>query len=250
MRFELGVYSFGTTPRTADGGFGLTAQAIRDVLEAVRLALEESGPKVATGPTVECCCLASPRASSRWAHSRKEVAGVLLSDGVPMTSGRTRGASNQRRWWLRFVYLAALAGGLTHVTGCSNLLRDWRRNPAVYGWGPADYETRRPGVFLPRARLTVADLESVPSVPRHRTSPSGHILVRGAPEPPPPGPPVLQQIDFEDPDGPRLTNPELKSERRRAQGTTSQADEVHAPSESKTSPGAPVLQKADTEEPN
>ena len=36
--FELGVYTFGNTPRTADGGYGPTAQAIRDALEAVRLA--------------------------------------------------------------------------------------------------------------------------------------------------------------------------------------------------------------------
>src|SRR3954451_19884131 len=36
--FELGVYTFGNTPRTADGGDGPTAQAIRDALEAVRLA--------------------------------------------------------------------------------------------------------------------------------------------------------------------------------------------------------------------
>src|SRR5215207_7647100 len=38
MTLELGVYSFGNTPRTADGGYGTTAQAIRDVLEAVKLA--------------------------------------------------------------------------------------------------------------------------------------------------------------------------------------------------------------------
>ena len=38
--FELGVYSFGNTPRTADGGYGTTAQAIRDVIEAVQLADE------------------------------------------------------------------------------------------------------------------------------------------------------------------------------------------------------------------
>ena len=38
MTFELGVYSFGNTPRTADGGPGSTAQALRHVLEAVRLA--------------------------------------------------------------------------------------------------------------------------------------------------------------------------------------------------------------------
>lgn len=38
MSFELGVYSFGNTPRTADGGYGPTAQAVRDVLEAVRVA--------------------------------------------------------------------------------------------------------------------------------------------------------------------------------------------------------------------
>jgi alkanesulfonate monooxygenase SsuD/methylene tetrahydromethanopterin reductase-like flavin-dependent oxidoreductase (luciferase family) len=36
--FELCVYSCGNTPRLADGGFGLTAQAIRDALEAVRVA--------------------------------------------------------------------------------------------------------------------------------------------------------------------------------------------------------------------
>ena len=40
MRFELGVYTFGNTPRTADGGYGTTAQAIRNVLEAVHVAEE------------------------------------------------------------------------------------------------------------------------------------------------------------------------------------------------------------------
>jgi alkanesulfonate monooxygenase SsuD/methylene tetrahydromethanopterin reductase-like flavin-dependent oxidoreductase (luciferase family) len=40
MTFELGVYSFGNTPRAPDGGLGPTAQAIRDVLEAVHLAEE------------------------------------------------------------------------------------------------------------------------------------------------------------------------------------------------------------------
>jgi alkanesulfonate monooxygenase SsuD/methylene tetrahydromethanopterin reductase-like flavin-dependent oxidoreductase (luciferase family) len=40
MSFELGVYSFGNTPRTSDGGHGATAQAIRDVLEAVHVAEE------------------------------------------------------------------------------------------------------------------------------------------------------------------------------------------------------------------
>jgi alkanesulfonate monooxygenase SsuD/methylene tetrahydromethanopterin reductase-like flavin-dependent oxidoreductase (luciferase family) len=40
MALELGVYSFGNTPRTSDGGHGPTAQAVRDVLEAVRLAEE------------------------------------------------------------------------------------------------------------------------------------------------------------------------------------------------------------------
>lgn len=38
--FELGVYSFGNTPRAEDGSLGSTAQAIRNVLEAVRLAEE------------------------------------------------------------------------------------------------------------------------------------------------------------------------------------------------------------------
>lgn len=40
MTFELGVYSFGNTPRMPDGGFGPSAQAVRNVLEAVRLADE------------------------------------------------------------------------------------------------------------------------------------------------------------------------------------------------------------------
>lgn len=40
--FELGVYSFGNTPRTAGGGYGATAQAIRDALEAVHVA-EQAG---------------------------------------------------------------------------------------------------------------------------------------------------------------------------------------------------------------
>jgi alkanesulfonate monooxygenase SsuD/methylene tetrahydromethanopterin reductase-like flavin-dependent oxidoreductase (luciferase family) len=35
---EAAKYSFGNTPRTAGGGYGATAQAIRDVLEAVRVA--------------------------------------------------------------------------------------------------------------------------------------------------------------------------------------------------------------------
>src|SRR5256714_8729664 len=39
-KFELGVYTFGNTPRTADGGYGATAQAIRDALEAVKVAEE------------------------------------------------------------------------------------------------------------------------------------------------------------------------------------------------------------------
>lgn len=38
MSLELGVYSFGNTPRTPDSGYGPTAQAVRDVLEAVKLA--------------------------------------------------------------------------------------------------------------------------------------------------------------------------------------------------------------------
>jgi len=36
--FELGIYTFGNTPRTADGGYGPTPQAIRDALEAVHVA--------------------------------------------------------------------------------------------------------------------------------------------------------------------------------------------------------------------
>jgi alkanesulfonate monooxygenase SsuD/methylene tetrahydromethanopterin reductase-like flavin-dependent oxidoreductase (luciferase family) len=41
MKLDLGVYSFGNTPRTADGGHN-TAQAIRNVLEAVHVA-EQAG---------------------------------------------------------------------------------------------------------------------------------------------------------------------------------------------------------------
>lgn len=40
MAFELGVYSFGNTPSLPDGKRGSTAQAIRDVLEAIQLADE------------------------------------------------------------------------------------------------------------------------------------------------------------------------------------------------------------------
>jgi alkanesulfonate monooxygenase SsuD/methylene tetrahydromethanopterin reductase-like flavin-dependent oxidoreductase (luciferase family) len=40
MTFELGVYSFGNTPVRDGGGLGPTSQAIRDVLEDVRLAEE------------------------------------------------------------------------------------------------------------------------------------------------------------------------------------------------------------------
>ncbi|MEV6900330.1 LLM class flavin-dependent oxidoreductase [Amycolatopsis sp. NPDC051372] len=40
MTFELGVYSFGNTPRLSDGSRGPTAQAVRDVLDAIKLADE------------------------------------------------------------------------------------------------------------------------------------------------------------------------------------------------------------------
>lgn len=40
MTFELGVYSFANTPRLPDGSRGPTAQALRDVLEAIKLADE------------------------------------------------------------------------------------------------------------------------------------------------------------------------------------------------------------------
>src|SRR5690606_17414144 len=38
VNFELGVYSFGNTPRNKDGSYASTAQAVRDALEAVKLA--------------------------------------------------------------------------------------------------------------------------------------------------------------------------------------------------------------------
>lgn len=43
MTLELGVYSFGNTPRSAESGHGPTARASREVLEAVRVS-EEAGP--------------------------------------------------------------------------------------------------------------------------------------------------------------------------------------------------------------
>lgn len=38
MTFELGVYTFGNTPRNSDGTFRHTAEAIRNALEAIKLA--------------------------------------------------------------------------------------------------------------------------------------------------------------------------------------------------------------------
>jgi alkanesulfonate monooxygenase SsuD/methylene tetrahydromethanopterin reductase-like flavin-dependent oxidoreductase (luciferase family) len=38
MRFELGVYSFGNVQRGSDGTLGSAAEAIRNLLEAIRLA--------------------------------------------------------------------------------------------------------------------------------------------------------------------------------------------------------------------
>src|SRR3546814_14416273 len=38
MTLELGVYSFGNTPRNPDGGYGPTAAAVRAALEGARLA--------------------------------------------------------------------------------------------------------------------------------------------------------------------------------------------------------------------
>lgn len=40
MTFEVGVYSFGNTPRVDGEGYRATGQAIRDVLEAVHVAEE------------------------------------------------------------------------------------------------------------------------------------------------------------------------------------------------------------------
>ena len=40
MTFELGVYSFGNVARRDDGSLGSTADAIRDLMEAIRLADE------------------------------------------------------------------------------------------------------------------------------------------------------------------------------------------------------------------
>jgi alkanesulfonate monooxygenase SsuD/methylene tetrahydromethanopterin reductase-like flavin-dependent oxidoreductase (luciferase family) len=40
VTFQLGVYSFGNVPRRPDGGLGSTAEAVRDVMEAIVLAEE------------------------------------------------------------------------------------------------------------------------------------------------------------------------------------------------------------------
>jgi alkanesulfonate monooxygenase SsuD/methylene tetrahydromethanopterin reductase-like flavin-dependent oxidoreductase (luciferase family) len=40
--FELGVYTFGNTPTTVEAGSAPTAQAIRNALQAIRLA-DEAG---------------------------------------------------------------------------------------------------------------------------------------------------------------------------------------------------------------
>ena len=40
MTFELGIHSFGNTPRNADGSRGSTAQAICDTFEAIKIAEE------------------------------------------------------------------------------------------------------------------------------------------------------------------------------------------------------------------
>ena len=77
MNLQLGVYSFGDTPPD-DGGYGATAQAIRNVLEAVHLADEvglDSSASASTTPA-RCRCRRRPRSSmppddtvSRWTES-------------------------------------------------------------------------------------------------------------------------------------------------------------------------------------
>ncbi len=80
MTFELGVYTFGNTPRTAGGGYGATAQAIRDVLEAVHVAEEVGLDFLGLGELI--------RAGQRIArHSRQQWMSIV-SLARPVLSGR------------------------------------------------------------------------------------------------------------------------------------------------------------------
>lgn len=73
MNFELGVYSFGNTPCPADGGLGLTAQAIRDVLEAVHLGRSTPSP--------------TPRRRPRRPPTRTAARGIITA-ASGLTAGR------------------------------------------------------------------------------------------------------------------------------------------------------------------
>jgi hypothetical protein len=56
MNLQLGVYSFGNTPRTDDGSYGPTAQAIRNLPEAVQLADEVGLDSSASASTTPARC--------------------------------------------------------------------------------------------------------------------------------------------------------------------------------------------------
>jgi hypothetical protein len=80
MNLQLGVYSFGDTPRTDDGGYGATAQAIRNVLEAVHLADEVGLDSSASASTTPARCRYRRRSRSsmppddtvsRWTESHE-----------------------------------------------------------------------------------------------------------------------------------------------------------------------------------
>jgi hypothetical protein len=73
--FELGVYTFGNTPRTADGGYGPTAQAIRDALVPGRTASWARGRSPASPGTPP----PSSRNSSTVCSGRTTSASPIIS---------------------------------------------------------------------------------------------------------------------------------------------------------------------------
>jgi hypothetical protein len=75
MTFELGVYSFGNTPRTAGGGYGPTAQAIRDVVGADYssvLVRKHAGIRGGCRPVGLVCGHRGARSAQRRQHGLKE----------------------------------------------------------------------------------------------------------------------------------------------------------------------------------
>ncbi len=94
MTLELGVYSFGNTPRVGDG-YGATAQAIRDALEAVKLAEEVGLDCFGFGEHhTRSMPLSSPTAMVNAAARALELPlGVVVRARARTRRARTRSAS-------------------------------------------------------------------------------------------------------------------------------------------------------------